>query len=96
MALENINPTQTKAWQNLQSHFSVMQYSSIKEMFAADPDRASKFTIEFNDILLDYSKNIMNSETVTNLVALANEAGLKSAIDDYFNGEEINKTENRA
>lgn len=96
MALENINPSGTAAWQQLREHFEEMQYASMKEMFANDESRAEKFHIQWNDFVIDYSKNIITDKTLELLVALANETGLQSAIGSYFGGEAINRTENRA
>ena len=96
MALQNINPTSTAAWQSLSNHFSEMQHASMQEMFAADPQRAEKFHIKWNDFLVDYSKNIANEKTFSLLQDLATEVDLKGAIDAYFGGETINRTEGRA
>lgn len=96
MALKNINPSGTAAWQDLREHFDEMQYASMQEMFAADSNRSEKFHIKWNDFLVDYSKNIVSPETMKLLVSLANETGLKGAVESYFGGEAINRTENRA
>jgi glucose-6-phosphate isomerase len=96
MVLQKINPTQTIAWKKLQDHYNTMATVSMKEMFASDANRSEKFHLKWNDFLLDYSKNKINQETLQLLTELANEVGLKSAISDYFNGEIINQTENRA
>ena len=96
MALENINPSGTAAWQELRSHFEEMQYASMKEMFATDKSRSEKFHLRWNDFLVDYSKNIINDTTMQLLLGLAKETGLQQAIESYFNGEAINQTENRA
>ena len=96
MALQNTNPTSTKAWQKLRNHFYDMQNNSIKEMFANDSQRAEKYSIQWNDFLVDYSKNNINQESVNLLLELADEVGLKNAIESYFSGENINATENRA
>ena len=96
MKLQNTNPTTTAAWQKLQKHFQTMQNASMVEMFKDDNQRANQFHIQWNDFLVDYSKNIINQETMNLLVALANEAGLKTAIQQYFDGGIINQTENRA
>ncbi|GEM54223.1 glucose-6-phosphate isomerase [Flavobacterium branchiophilum NBRC 15030 = ATCC 35035] len=96
MALQNTNPTQTSAWQLLEQHFQEMKTISMKEMFASDPDRSSKFHIQWDDFLIDYSKNIINSKTMQHLLDLTKEVQLKEAIDQYFDGGIINKTENRA
>ena len=96
MALQNTNPTSTTAWNELQNHFETMKTVSMKNMFQEDTSRASKFHIKWNDFLIDYSKNRINQETMDLLVKLANEVHLKEAISGYFDGEIINKTENRA
>ncbi len=96
MALQNTNPTSTTAWKEIQNHFETMKNVSMKNMFQEDSSRASKFHIKWNDFLIDYSKNRINQETMDLLVKLANEVHLKEAISGYFDGEIINKTENRA
>lgn len=96
MSLLNINPTHTKAWQQLDNHFTKMKNNSIKEMFQNDEKRAEKFHIQWNDFLVDYSKNNINQETIDLLLNLANDVNLKDAISKYFAGDLINQTENRA
>lgn len=96
MALQNINPTQTQAWQNLGNHFESMKNNRINEMFQKDSNRAAQFHIQWNDFLVDFSKNNITSETMRLLVNLANEAQLKDAISKYFEGDTINQTENRS
>lgn len=96
MSLQNINPSTTEAWQKLRDHFYDMQTNSIKEMFANDSQRAEKFHIQWEDFLVDYSKNNINKKTIDLLLELANETGLKQAIISYFSGENINQTEDRA
>jgi len=96
MALQNINPTQTQAWQKLGNHFESMKNNRINEMFQKDSNRAAQFHIQWNDFLVDFSKNNITSETMRLLVDLANEAQLKDAISKYFEGDIINQTENRA
>ncbi len=96
MALQNINPTKTSAWEKLNQHYAQMKNISIKEMFADDITRAKKFNIHWEDFLLDYSKNSINQDTFNLLQDLAKEVHLKEAIDAYFGGDNINQTENRA
>lgn len=96
MALQNINPTTTLAWQNLQKHFQEMQNASMSAMFSEDNTRAAQFHLQWNDFIVDYSKNIINQKTIDLLLELANEAQLKEAIAKYFDGDIINQTENRA
>ncbi|WP_339647023.1 glucose-6-phosphate isomerase [uncultured Salegentibacter sp.] len=94
--MKNINPTQTTAWKKLEKHFNEVQQLQLKELFEKDPERASAFTIAWEDFYLDYSKNRITKETRDLLLELAEECDLQSAIDSYFNGDAINKTENRA
>lgn len=96
MALNIINPTETIAWKKLQMHYNEMQKASMQEMFQSDTSRIEKFNLKWNDFLIDFSKNIINHETLSLLLGLAEEVGLKSAISDYFDGGIINQTENRA
>ena len=96
MALPTINPTTTNAWKKLNEHYAQMKNVSMSEMFANDVSRAEKFHIQWEDFLVDYSKNIINQDTMNLLQDLANEVNLKSAIDSYFSGENINQTEDRA
>lgn len=96
MVLENINPSGTAAWQELMQHFAQMQHASMKEMFASDKDRTAKFNIQWNDFVVDYSKNIINEKTLQLLQELAKQVNLKGAVDAYFGGDAINRTEGRA
>jgi len=96
MALQSINPTTTKSWQLLHKHFEEMQEVSMQDLFAKDSQRAQKMHIQWQDFLLDYSKNIITQETVNYLLDLANEVQLKDAIQKYFSGDIINQTENRS
>jgi len=96
MALQNTNPTKTLAWQNLQKRFQEMNTASMKDMFANDSTRTEKFHFQWNDFVIDYSKNIIDQETMSLLLELAKEVHLKEAISQYFEGEIINQTENRA
>ena len=96
MALGTINPTQTVAWKKLNAHFNEMQKASMQELFQSDNERTAKFHLKWNSFLIDYSKNIINQQTIQLLLELADEVGLKNAINDYFDGAIINQTENRA
>ena len=96
MALNTINPTETNAWKKLEMHYNEMQKASMQELFQLDATRTEKFNLKWNDFLIDYSKNIINQETLQLLLELADEVGLKSAIAEYFDGAIINQTENRA
>ncbi|VFP84139.1 Glucose-6-phosphate isomerase [Candidatus Erwinia haradaeae] len=95
--MNNINPTKTAAWKVLCHHFQTMQGVKIIDLFNKDRQRFSTFSLIFNNqILLDFSKNIITSETLQNLQALARETNLRSAITSMFASEKINRTENRA
>ncbi|KAB1156035.1 glucose-6-phosphate isomerase [Flavobacterium luteum] len=96
MALNTTNPTTTASWKKLKNHFENLQNASMVTMFKEDASRANQFHIQWNDFLVDYSKNIINQETMDLLVELANETQLKDAITKYFDGDSINQTENRA
>lgn len=94
--LPKVNFTDTKSYQYLSDHLIDISEKHLKELFAEDPSRFEKFSIEFNDILLDYSKNRITDKTMALLIQLANECGLEEAINAMFNGEAINETEGRA
>ncbi|MDN2669493.1 glucose-6-phosphate isomerase [Vibrio sp. 14N.309.X.WAT.E.F5] len=95
--LKNINPTQTQAWKALTAHFESAQDMDMKELFAQDAKRFESFSTRFgSDILVDYSKNLVDAETMQHLFALANETEVKSAIEAMFGGDAINKTEGRS
>ena len=90
------NPTQTKAWQQLTEHFAKMQEVQMKDLFAADPQRFAQFSQVFENVLVDYSKNIITADTLKTLLQLAEECGLKAAIEAMYSGKKINATEGRS
>lgn len=94
--LSKINFTQTQAYQYLSDHLVEMADSHMKELFAKDPERFNKFSVQFNDIFLDYSKNRINEKTMALLIQLAKECEIEHAINAMFSGEKINETEDRA
>ncbi|MCL9775615.1 glucose-6-phosphate isomerase [Vibrio methylphosphonaticus] len=95
--LKNINPTQTDAWKALTAHFESAQDMDMAALFAQDAERFNKFSTSFgSDILVDYSKNLINEETMKHLFALANDTELKAAISAMFAGDTINQTEGRS
>lgn len=96
MALHSKNPSQTDAWQKIQSHFETMKSVQMQELFANDNNRAEKMHMQWNDFLVDYSKNIATQETIDLLLELAHQVDLKDAISKYFKGDLINQTEDRA
>lgn len=96
MALQSINPTQTKSWTKLKAHFEQIKDAHMKTWFAENSGRANEFTIQWDDFYVDFSKNRINSETMLLFKELANELKLKDAISKYFEGDIINQTEGRA
>lgn len=93
--LPTINFTETQAYKYLADHFIDINSKNMKQLFTEDPERFQKFTILFDDILLDYSKNRINDTTIALLVQLAKECKLDEAIKAMYSGEAINQTENR-
>jgi glucose-6-phosphate isomerase len=94
--IPKIKPHHTDAWEKLERHYKKISETHLRELFADDPDRFNKFSIVFEDILFDYSKNRISSKTLSLLIDLANECKLGDAIEAMFNGEAINETEGRA
>jgi len=87
--------TETQAYKYLADHYITINEKSIKDLFTEDSTRFEKFSVIFNDILLDFSKNRINEKTLALLLQLAKECQLKEAIEAMFNGEKINVTEGR-
>ena len=95
--MRSINPSQTAAWRALEQHFDQMKEVHMRDLFAQDKDRFTKFSATFDDqMLVDFSKNRITQETLDKLIALAKETELQDAIKSMFNGEKINRTEDRA
>ncbi len=90
------NPTQTAAWKKLKTHHKTLKNTAIKALFEADNNRFKKFSLQYPDMLVDFSKNIMNARTHSLLLELAQEVELETAIAQMFGGEMINQTENRS
>ena len=96
MALNSINPTQTKAWSKLSAHFETIKESQMKTWFKENPNRAEEFTIKWEDFYVDFSKNRITPETLELFKELAQELNLQDAISKYFRGDVINQTEGRS
>jgi glucose-6-phosphate isomerase len=94
--LPKINPMTTNAWNRLEEYHFEFEGKHIKELFASDSDRFEKYSIKFEDILVDFSKNLVDDEIRESLIELAGECGLKDAIEGMFTGQKINVTEDRA
>jgi glucose-6-phosphate isomerase len=88
--------TQRPAWKALAAHHKKIKSLHLRKLFAADPKRGERMTVEAAGLFLDYSKNRITNETLKLLLKLADESGLKSRITAMFSGEKINITENRA
>lgn len=96
MVLPRQNPTFTDAWNALADHYKEMKSVHMRELFAEDPGRFEHFSLQFEDILIDYSKNIITDETLKLLLQLAEECHLAEAKEMMFTGQKINETEGRA
>ncbi|WP_439256781.1 glucose-6-phosphate isomerase [Lonepinella sp. BR2271] len=95
--MKNINPTSTAAWKALEQHKATFAKTTIQQLFAQEPNRFADYSLTFNDeILVDYSKNNINQDTLKLLRQLAEECSLSTAIEAMFTGEKINRTEDRA
>ena len=88
--------TGTEAWKNLTAHHSAISEKKLRDLFADDPNRGRTFTLSVGDLHIDYSKHIIDSETVSLLVELARAADVEGRRDAMFAGEHINTSEDRA
>ncbi len=86
---------QSVEWQALQAHFESIRNVHLRDWFAEDPERAGRYTLEVDGLLLDYSKNRIADETLDLLTALAERAGVAAVRDAMFAGERVNTTEQR-
>ncbi len=86
----------TRAWKRLEKQAAKMRKIEMRDMFDKDPKRAEKYTLSFEDMRLDFSKNRIDDRTFACLLGLAKEAGLGGKIEQMFQGQKINSTENRA
>ena len=95
--MKNINPTNTQAWKALEAHQSQLAHTTIADLFKQEENRFNDYSLTFeNQILVDFSKNKINQETLKLLRQLAKESALDEAVNAMFTGEKINRTENRA
>jgi glucose-6-phosphate isomerase len=93
--LPNIDFTSTQSYKYLTDHYIDIVSKSLKELFESDNQRFEKFSLQFEDILLDYSKNRIDEQTLALLQQLARECGVNKAIEAMYSGEKINVTEDR-
>jgi glucose-6-phosphate isomerase len=94
--LSNQDFTKTPAFNHLRNDFNRLHSTTIKSLFDANEQRQKEFSLAFNDLFFDFSKNILDKEAFTHLIELAHQTGLKSAINSQFSGDVINVTENRS
>jgi glucose-6-phosphate isomerase len=94
--MTHISPPQLAAWKALESHFAKIRDVHLRQLFADDPRRGERLSLEAEGLFLDYSKNRLTDETLTLLEQLAEQSGLRARIDAMFAGEKINFTEKRA
>src|ERR1700733_1825089 len=93
--LPNTDFTTTQAYKYLADHYIDIAQKNLKELFDTDAERFAKFSLKFEDILLDYSKNRIDDETIALLMQLARECSVNKAVEAMFSGEKINATEGR-
>ena len=96
MSLPKINPVKTNAWKKLITQKDIFNNKSLKELFNEDKNRIEHFSIGFDQVDVDFSKNLIDKETFHLLLNLADECKLKESIVKLFSGEVINETENRS
>jgi len=89
-------PHELPEWKALSAHKQRIEHVHLRQFFSEDPERATRFSVQVDDLFLDYSKNRISDETLTLLLDLAKASGLEDAIKDMFSGEKINRTEDRA
>src|SRR5512140_3943218 len=88
--------SQRPAWKALAVHYRKIRKLHLRELFAADPKRGERLTVEAAGLFIDYSKNCVTDQTLKLLLQLAKESGLRERINAMFRGEKINVTEHRA
>jgi len=94
--LNKINPTTTTSWKKLLNHFREIEKVHLNDLFKQDSNRKENYSLSLEQLQFDFSRNRVTKETLSLLVGLVEELGLKEAIDSLFNGDKINTTENRA
>ena len=96
MSISKINPKNTEAWKMLIKKREEISGIQIIDLFDSSKNRIENFSIEFDNMFLDFSKNIINDETFELLLKLCEDCELKKNIKSLFNGDKINETENRS
>ncbi len=92
----NISPVETAAWKKLQADQQILKSIQMRTLFSEDHERFNRYSLVFGDILFDFSKNLINAETLSHLFELAHESKVGEAISAMFSGEKINETEDRS
>jgi glucose-6-phosphate isomerase len=87
--------TELPVWHKLTQHYQTIKSETLRQLFAANPQRAEQFSLSAADLFLDYSKNRITSETLELLIQLAEQSDLNQSIQQLFTGHSINFTENR-
>ena len=88
--------TRLPAWQALRVHRQEMEARHMRDLFAEDPQRFERYSLQLGDVLFDYSKNRITDQTMALLLRLARETGVPEAIEAMFDGRKLNTTEDRA
>ena len=91
-----ISPVETAAWKKLQADQQILKSIQMRTLFSEDHERFNRYSLVFGDILFDFSKNLINAETLSHLFELAHESKVGEAISAMFSGEKINETEDRS
>ena len=91
-----VNPGDTPAWRKLNQLAAQLKSIHMRDLFAMDPNRFVKFSLEAEEIYFDYSKNLINAQVIVELIQLAEQCGLRDWIEKMFRGEKINSTEQRS
>jgi glucose-6-phosphate isomerase len=94
--LSKINPSETSSWSQLKEKAEKIKQVRVRDMFEKDPARFKKYSLESGDMIFDYSKNLIDDETMQLLLQLAGECKVKESIEAMFNGDKINETEQRS
>jgi len=95
-SINNYNPTQTKSWKELDQHFNEIKDQSLIDLFKEEPNRLAHLSFDERNFYFDFSKNHLTKKTLSLFASLANEMGLSKAKKALFQGQKINKTENRS
>ena len=94
--IKNNNPTQTKSWKELDQHFNEIKEQSLIDLFKKESNRLAYLSFDEGNFYFDFSKNHLTKKTLSLFASLANEMGLIEAKKTLFEGQKINKTEDRA